>query len=98
VRRVEDELDDLLQKGAARSAAALGELAALESRVIDESDLREALASFMPVWSQLFPREKARILRLLVERVEYHAADGKVEIVFRPGGVRAMAGEAQQPG
>jgi site-specific DNA recombinase len=49
------------------------------------------LASFMPVWGQLFPREKARILRLLVERVEYHAADGSVEIVFRPGGVRVSA-------
>jgi site-specific DNA recombinase len=92
------ELDDLLQKGAARAAEARGELTALESRVIDESDLREALASFIPVWQQLFPKEKSRILRLLVERVEYHAADGKVEIVFRPGGVRAMAREAKKPG
>jgi hypothetical protein len=52
----------------------------------------------MPVWQQLFPREKARILRLLVERVEYLAKDGRVEIVFRPGGVRAMARKAQKPG
>jgi hypothetical protein len=31
----------------------------------------------------------------LVEKVEYHAQDGRVEIVFRPGGVKAMV---QQPG
>jgi hypothetical protein len=54
------ELDDLLQKGAARAAEARGELAMLENRIVDEGDLRRALASFMPVWSQLFAWKKSR--------------------------------------
>jgi hypothetical protein len=39
---------------------------------------------------EALPKEKARILRLLDKRVEYHAKDGSVEIAFRLGGVRAM--------
>ena len=63
---------------------------------IDEKDLREALASFDPVWDELFPAEKARMIRLLIERVAYHAKDGEIEITFRPGGVKAMAGEGKE--
>ena len=62
-----------------------------------ESDTTGAITTaFDPVWDQLFPKEKARILRLLVERVEYHAGEGRVEIEFRAGGIRAMAAKESQ--
>ena len=69
------------------------ELAAIESKVIDEDELRAALGSFTPIWEELFPAERARILQLLIERVTYDAKAGEVEIVFRPGGVRTLADE-----
>ncbi len=72
---------------------ARAELAALNHQAIDEKDLRAALASFEPVWQELFPAERARILHLLIEDVRYNAEAGEVAITFRPGGVRALARE-----
>jgi site-specific DNA recombinase len=37
---------------------------------IKESDVREALERLDPLWDELFPAEQARIVRLLVERVD----------------------------
>src|SRR5262249_12050092 len=35
-----------------------------------ESDVREALENLDPLWDELFPAEQARIVQLLVERVD----------------------------
>ncbi len=72
---------------------ARAELAALNHQAIDEKDLKAALASFEPVWRELFPAERARILHLLIEEVRYDADAGEVAITFRPGGVRSLARE-----
>ncbi len=69
------------------------ELAALDHQTIDEKDLKAALASFEPVWRELFPAERARILHLLIEELRYNAEEGEVAITFRPGGVRSLARE-----
>ena len=37
---------------------------------ITEAEVREALHSFHPLWEDLFPAEQARIVGLLVERVD----------------------------
>jgi len=37
---------------------------------LSEAETRAALQRFEPLWDQLFPAEQARIIRLLVERVE----------------------------
>jgi Recombinase/Resolvase, N terminal domain len=37
---------------------------------ITEAEVREALEQLEPLWNELFPAEQARIIRLLVERVE----------------------------
>ncbi len=37
---------------------------------IDESEVRDALHRLEPVWNELFPAEQARIVHLLVERVD----------------------------
>lgn len=90
------EVESKLQQLQRRCETAKGELAALESQVIDEGDLLQALASFDPIWDALFPREKARILHLLIERVAYDVQAGEVEISFRPGGVRMLARDGKK--
>ena len=40
---------------------------------ITEAEVREALHQLDPVWEELFPAEQARIVQLLVERVEINA-------------------------
>jgi hypothetical protein len=37
---------------------------------ISEADVREALERIDPLWDELFPAEQARIVQLLVERVD----------------------------
>jgi hypothetical protein len=37
---------------------------------LTESETREALERLDPLWEELFPAEQARIVRLLVERVD----------------------------
>ena len=37
---------------------------------LTEDEVRDALGNLDPLWNELFPAEQARIVRLLVERVE----------------------------
>jgi site-specific DNA recombinase len=89
-------VDGELHAAGSRVEEVHAELAGLDWQVIDEADLRAALESFDPVWNELFPREKARILALLLESVVYNGKVGEVSLKFRPGGVRALAGEHRE--
>lgn len=71
----------------------MDQVIAARREVIDEGDLGGALSLFDPVWDALFPREQARILRLLVERVGYDGAKGTLAITFRPTWIKALARE-----
>lgn len=46
---------------------------------------------FDPVWDALLPKERARVLHLLVEQIEYDGVGGKVSITFHPAGVSLLA-------
>ncbi|MFO0426069.1 MAG: recombinase family protein [Planctomyces sp.] len=45
-----------------------------------------ALQEFDPVWNALSPREQERVLKLLVQRIDYNGETGQVEITFAPDG------------
>ena len=85
-----------IQEAEQRETAIQGELAELARQLIDEGDVATALASFEPVWDSLSPREQARVLRLLIARVEYDGGSGEVAITFQPHGIKALAEEAEQ--
>ena len=53
-----------------------------------ESEVREALEGLDPLWDELFPAEQARIVRLLVERVDVRL-DG-VDIRLRTAGLTSV--------
>jgi site-specific DNA recombinase len=61
---------------------------------VDEADVAAALSHFDPVWDELFPREQARILRVLLRSVRYDGASGSLNFTFRPAGIKALAEEA----
>ena len=62
---------------------------------VDRSDVAAALSSFDGVWEQLAPKEQARVIQILVERVAYDGRDGTVTITFHPTGIKALAKERQ---
>ncbi len=87
LRQVEESIQRLSQQ----AADARRQFDALADQTIDETDLRAALERFDPIWDELFPAEKARLLALLIERVTYDARTSEVGIMFHPGGVRSLA-------
>jgi site-specific DNA recombinase len=56
---------------------------------ITEAEVRDALEQLDPLWDELFPAEQARILQLLVERVDVQ--EDAVEIRFRVDGLASLA-------
>ncbi len=56
-----------------------------------EDEVREALAALYPLWAELFPAEQARIVQLLIERVDI-GTDG-LKLRFRDKGLAQMVEE-----
>ena len=73
-----------------RSREILRELGSLEGESVDEADLRVVLAQFEPVWEFLNSREQARIIRTLIEHIDYSGKTNRVTVSFRSPGVRGM--------
>jgi site-specific DNA recombinase len=57
---------------------------------ITKADVDAALGEFDGVWSRLSPKEQARLMRMLVQRVDYNATKGSVSITFHPLGLRSI--------
>jgi site-specific DNA recombinase len=87
------ELQERLAAAERRGTEIREEIVAAGREVIDQRDITGALSLFDPVWDALFPKEQARILRLLVERVGYDGGKGTLAITFRPTGIKALARE-----
>ena len=58
---------------------------------LTESDVRNSLLAFEPLWNELFPAEQSRIIELLVERVDVQT--DRVDIKLRISGVTTLIGE-----
>lgn len=56
-----------------------------------ESDVRAALLEFEPLWNELFPAEQARIVELLVERVEVRP--DSIDLSLRVDGLTSLCSE-----
>jgi site-specific DNA recombinase len=69
------------------------EFVCLERELIDEGEVARALAAFDPVWEALTPHEQARVIGLLVERVDYDGRLGKLTITFHAAGIQTLADE-----
>jgi site-specific DNA recombinase len=61
---------------------------------VTEEEVRNALAEFDAIWDELFPAEQARIVQLLVERVEVKP-DG-LTIQLRTEGLASLAADLRQ--
>jgi hypothetical protein len=64
--------------------------------VLEEGDVIEALGALEPVWDELYPAEQARILRLLIERID--VAPGGISITLHAAGIRSLVAELADQG
>jgi site-specific DNA recombinase len=69
------------------------QMCALRQRRLDADEVALALTQFGPVWESLAPREQARLVQLLIEKVEFDGANGRVVIAFYPAGIKTLADE-----
>ncbi len=60
-----------------------------EAPDLTEAETRKALERLDPLWDELFPAEQARIVRLLVERVEVGPAGADIRL--RVAGLASLA-------
>ena len=58
---------------------------------ISEGEVRDALERLDPLWDELFPAEQARIVQLLVERVDVHP--DRLNVRLRTGGLTKLVDE-----
>jgi site-specific DNA recombinase len=66
---------------------------ALQQERLDQAAAREALSGLVPAWERMTPIEQARVVRLLVSRVDYDGKQGKASITFQPLGLKTLASE-----
>lgn len=63
---------------------------------LSECEVRNAVNNFDELWSELFPAEQARIVQLLVQRVDVNESGAKV--VLKVGGLTSLFRELQPTG
>jgi site-specific DNA recombinase len=64
--------------------------------VCTEREVTILLADFTTVWSELFPAEQARIVQLLIERVDVQ--EHALVVRVRAEGLASLVGELRQQG
>jgi site-specific DNA recombinase len=69
------------------------QILAVQQHLLTEDEASRALSLFDPVWASLTPGEQARVIGLLIERVEYDGSRGRVAITFHPSGIKTLAEE-----
>jgi site-specific DNA recombinase len=65
-----------------------------EAKDMKESEVRETLGQLDPLWDELFPAEQARIVQLLVERIDIDTEG--LDIQLRMEGLSALSREFHQ--
>jgi hypothetical protein len=93
---VEGAVLDHIQKllAAPELVARTWAVAKREGDKITEREVTVLLADFATVWNELFPAEQARIVQLLVERVDVQ--EDVLEVRIRAEGLASLVGELRQ--
>jgi len=68
----------------------------IERRMLQPDELAGALESFDPLWDSLPPDHKTRLIRLLVERIEYDGENEEIALTFHPTGIRALTESTEE--
>jgi len=90
------ELQERIRVAEQRATEVREQTVALNRELVDEREVEAALSVFDPVWETLSPREQARIIQLLVERVDYDGKRGTVSVTFRPSGIKTLAKQFEE--
>jgi site-specific DNA recombinase len=77
-----------------RLAEVRAEDAALAGQTVDPADVARALEAFDPVWDVLLTPERERVLKLLVDHIDFDGGTQQLTITWRLSGFGELAAEA----
>jgi site-specific DNA recombinase len=63
---------------------------AARRRMVDTDEMTGAMEAFDPIWKSLTPGEQIRLIRLLVQQVEYDGQNQDVTVTFHPTGIKSL--------
>ena len=85
------DLHDRIREAEQRVLEIDAYIARLEGESVTDGDVRAAFSDFENVWGQLSPKEQARLLALLVAKVDYDAGAGTVAVTFHATGIKGLS-------
>jgi site-specific DNA recombinase len=84
------DLEERARSTRIRLGEVTAQIATLQESAMQEKEIVAALAAFDPVWDALSPRERARLVESLIERVDFDGENGSVSMTLHPTGIRAL--------
>ncbi len=84
------ELHERLRETAQRLTELRDQAEQAQHGMISKAEVDYAFAAFDPLWESLSLWEQVRVLRLLIQRVEYDGANGKIAVTFHANGIRTL--------
>lgn len=91
------ELRERIRDLDARARRLDARISSMRNRVLDEDELVGALEAFDPLWEQLSTKERERLVRLLVKRVEWDAETETITVAFNAEAAAGVDEEAMCP-
>jgi len=89
-------LQDLIRERQEEIAGLNERIAVLEQRMLEPDELAGAIESFDPLWETLPPNQKAKLIHLLIERIEYDGETESISLTFHPTGIRTLTQQHQE--
>lgn len=91
------DLHEQIRDAERRLAEIQDQIASENRQMVSGREVAAALAEFDTLWESLTPREQVRVVQLLVERVDYDGANGKIAITFHPTALKSLSNEMSSP-
>jgi site-specific DNA recombinase len=71
-------------------------LTGIENYTIDRVEAAESVRDFDEIWNALTSREKSRLIRLVVSKIEFSAENSSMSVSFYPDALRSLQGTRKE--
>jgi site-specific DNA recombinase len=90
------ELQSRIDAAEDRLKSIAWEQQSLKDQSIDTAEVRRLLGGFEGLWETIQPRDQVRLVKLLIDRVDFDGVAGNVAITFHDTGLQSLsAGELE---
>ena len=90
------DLNEKVRVGEEQAAALQRQIDEACDGVISKEEVDAALGEFDGVWASLPPKDQDKLIRMLIQRVDYDATKGSVSITFHPLGLRSIGQQSRE--